>query len=304
MARTRDDGAMAPSDPLGQVQYATVTSTRQAARIAYRWTLTNSPVWQRRPWVGWLAVPFTWWVNLILIGCNAGDIVHWNVAAAKIPNRDVRPRRRHWPTIALAVVIAAPITAPFILPAPQSGPPSLGVGIIYLLYLLIILVLTVAATADNLGSVMRSAGGTSAMHARAKELRASTGGTVVVASNFGAWPRHTGAGGELLEAVLDELGSAGVSVLANASNAQVAGSYVQNHHAEYDDRDRCPLRVIWRNLPSRRIQGGFADEPTRRHPARSIPAIDGDLRPQADLGAGRTATGSIGGTARPADQRT
>ncbi|MCW2529677.1 MAG: hypothetical protein JWM76_4537, partial [Pseudonocardiales bacterium] len=39
------------------------------------------------------------------------------------------------------------------------------------------------------------------------------------------------------------LASAEVSVLANASNAQVARSYVNNHHAEYDDRGRYPLRV-------------------------------------------------------------
>jgi hypothetical protein len=63
---------------------------------------------------------------------------------------------------------------------------------------------------------------------------------------FGAWPQRRGAGGQLLDEVLQELRSSRVSMLARARDKGLADKYVTKYHATHLDPAR-PLLVAWIN---------------------------------------------------------
>jgi hypothetical protein len=190
--------------------------------------------------------PLWWFVNLGIIGYRAGDVVYWSVAAATVPNRAARPARHHWPTLLLfaAIVLGFAVGLEY-LPTTDGNP------ILIRMYDLAALAwLGLAGAFGWEVFLVRRSHGRSAsdIKARAEELSHSTGQSVAVGSLFGAWPRNTGAGSELLTALRVELASTDVILLADARDRRVAKFYVDKQHGQFDDPEHHPLRIVWHTL--------------------------------------------------------
>lgn len=224
------------STPSTQIELIPVTSLLQASRIAGRWAATFSRL--RKCWspLGWLSFPAAWWRNMLLLGACAGDVVQNGVAAAQIPNPPVRPPRRLWSVLVTAAATFAAVLL-VIWAASHSGTAQLVVLVVAALG-------AIATLVDELwaGWVRRRGG-------RLKDTKAqlsqSLAGPLVIGAMFGAWPRRTGAGGELLDAALSELAAAKVSMLVLARDKKLAGKYVERGGIRVNPEH--PLHIAWIN---------------------------------------------------------
>lgn len=207
-----------------------VTSTKQAAVIAYRWSRAGNRFGDV-PVLRILSLPglaISWLRFLGYVGEHTGDVVQRGVAAVAVPNPVTRPSRTHAPTIALARGLWAGIVAALAAVAVwwmatgsidaeiTSVALWAALGIVALSY-----VLQVVAKRVALAHNPEAHG----LQARADEIAAETGRPAVVAKNFGAWPRGTGAGRALMQDVIDETNASETVLVCYARNERVAELY-------------------------------------------------------------------------------
>jgi hypothetical protein len=226
-----------------------VRRVRDSVLIAHRCARAFGR-FRERSWAGaslaWLAYPPVWVAYMIITGWRASDTVHAGVASAIVPNPVSRPHRhRAWATLALAVcvvvvcgVIIAATPSPWHLMLIAAGSVSV-----------------LCALAEQLAMVRseREAGSVNETEAL---LRPVVGERPLVrGASFAAWPQHTGAGGQLLRAVLGELRRDRVSLVWVARDDGLAATYVDTFGGTRPNSAR-PRHIAWLNPEPDEMQYG------------------------------------------------
>lgn len=217
-----------------------LTGTWQAAGIAYRWARTFSFLGTIRAPLGLLGLALVWPGMLVLTGLVAGDIVQCERAAVVVPNRRVRPRRRHWGPILLAVagylLFGLMLSASLVLlPQPWSTTVAKLLTFSWLASATfgLIDVIPLGCQTIRYRQPMRQ---------WTEQVRRESGREVVGGTWFGAWPRGGGSGTALLVYLRAEAGTDGSALVAMARSPRVAKVYVA-HGAKASTSD--PALVAW-----------------------------------------------------------
>ncbi len=225
-----------------------VTTVRQASVIAYRWALTFSRLYEWWKPAGWLALPMTWSVNMVVIGLHAGDIQQLGAAAMQAPNPVARPKRRLWCAVLLSgfVLVLVALLMTLVAQLVIGLMPLLASAHLAVVVVTVVVLGPAGATAFDVVMVgVWQSGGN--LRQSEPDLRRRVDGPVVIGAMFGAWPRRTGAGRLLLAAVLAEQRAAGVTMLVSARDEQTANWYVGEHLGERVDPEHHCLHIAWIN---------------------------------------------------------
>lgn len=223
--RLNEDAHNANSaDALGEVgqrtsaQYAPVTKVGDAAAVAYIWTraFIADRGWQRA--AGWLAFPSMWVVYFCIASAVPVSCLRWRTAAAFVPHRASRGRPL-WGGVVL--VLAGLVIGEQVVESSLSSAWWLPT-------LVLLIVLGGGFLANVADLAMRTLDGGDLKKSEPL-LAAMTGGPVVKAGLLASWPPRTGAGSELLAAVVKEGAQQGISGLVLARDESLADWYVRRH---------------------------------------------------------------------------
>lgn len=232
---------MSEPDEPGATCLLTVRRVRDAAAVAHRCTRAFSLYRSSRgigPAVGWLAYPIIWLGHFTQAGLHASSTVHHQVASMKVANPVSRPPGKCRPVLAVVALIGLGYAAWIVIAASMSwwlfAATVLGLAALWF-----------AAGAEllaarRLNPSERTLGETEQLVRR----RLGERELVVRGSAFAAWPTHTGAGRELLRAVLDELARDRVSLLVSARTDEVAGLYVDRFGGTRPNPHQ-PRHIAW-----------------------------------------------------------
>ena len=216
-------------------QLQTVSRVRDACRIAHRVTRAYSELRKRGPagaLVSASAYPLMWLSYFALTCLQAGDTVHAGVASMIAPNPVSRPRRQLWRGLLLvaAVVIGFGEIASASSTIVRDGVRTVGT-------------LFVLAWLSEVCCSWKIGHRSGPLKHTMQQLRSQMPGPVVLGGTAAAWPHPSGHFGPLLDAVVDELGRDGISLLVQARDDDLAATYMRRGATRPNPAE--PRHLVW-----------------------------------------------------------